>query len=127
MEMNEIIRNLLEIGFGLIYLIGAIFNSLYTLKHGDEFYGSFARGAWFPPSRRFVQTVVIPRSRVFTFLLIVFQVLVAFAVLSRGTFVVYGLIAGTVFCLGVVFVANPAGAIANLLMAALQFFLAYTR
>jgi hypothetical protein len=126
MEMNETIRNLLEIGFGLVYLIGAIFNSLYTLRHGDEFYGSFARGAWFTPSRRFIQAVVIPRSRVFTILLIIFQALVAFAILSRGPIVAYGLIAGALFCQGVVLVSNTTGAIANLVLAAAQFLLAYT-
>jgi hypothetical protein len=40
--MSDFFRNIVEIGFGLLYLVGAIFNVLYTLRHGDEFYGSFA-------------------------------------------------------------------------------------
>ena len=37
MEVNILFRNLIEIGFGVLYLIGAIFNPLYTLRHGDKF------------------------------------------------------------------------------------------
>jgi hypothetical protein len=127
MKMSENIRNLLEIGFGLAYLIGAISNFLYIRRHGDEFYGRFARGAWLPPSRRFIQSVVIPHSRFFTLLLFIFQVLVAIAILSRGPFVIYGLVAGAIFSLWAVSVGNPAESITYLLLAAAQFFLAYTR
>ena len=88
MEINETVRTVAEIGIGLVYVIGAIFNTLYTRNHGDEFYGSFAEGAWFGPSRAFIKRFVIPHSRLFTYLLIAFQLLVAFAILSRGPFVV---------------------------------------
>ena len=127
MEINETVRTVAEIGIGLVYLIGAIFNSLYTLKHGDEFYGSFAEGAWFAPSRAFINRFVIPNSRPFTYLLIAFQLLVAFAILSRGPYVIYGLYAGVIFCLGAAVVSNVAGTIANLVLAAVQFLLAYAR
>jgi hypothetical protein len=118
MEFNEIVRTVAEIGIGLVYFIGAIFNSLYTLRHGDEFYESFAEGAWFTPSRAFINRFVIPNSRPFTYLLIAFQLLVAFAILSRGPYVIYGLYAGVIFCLGAAVVSNVAGAIANLVLAA---------
>ena len=36
-------------------LVGAVFNATYTLGHGDDFYGGFARGAWFAPGRWFVE------------------------------------------------------------------------
>jgi hypothetical protein len=125
--MSETIQNILEIGLGLLYSIGAIFNSLYTLKHGEEFFGSFASGAWLPLSRRFVKNIVIPNSRIFTILMIFFQVIVAVAIFSRGELVGYGLIAGAVFNLGVVLVSNPTGAIASLILAAAQAVLAYLR
>ncbi len=45
MELISILRNIVEIGFGLLFLVGAIFNVSYTLRHGEEFYGSFATSA----------------------------------------------------------------------------------
>jgi hypothetical protein len=114
MEANALVRNLIEIGFGALYLIGAIFNSLYTFRHGDEFFGSFANKAILAPSRQLVQKVIIPHAKVFTVLLVIFQVTVAFCVLGRGALVVPGLMAGAVFCFGAVFVSNIPGAIANL-------------
>jgi hypothetical protein len=127
MVINETVRTIAEIGIGVVYLVGAIFNSLYTLKHGDEFYGSFAKGAWLLPLRAFINRIVIPNSRLFTFLLIGFQLAVAFANLSRGPFVAYGLYAGAIFCVGAALASNVAGAMANLALAAVQFLLAYLR
>ena len=127
MEANSLMRNLIEIGFGILYLIGAIFNSLYTLRHGDEFYGGFADKAIFAPAKRLIRKVVIPRAKVFTILLIVFQVGVAFCILSRGVLVKPGLIAGAIFSMAVVFVSNVPGAIASLVMAIIQLYLALTR
>src|SRR5271157_2552099 len=118
---------IIEIGFGLLYLIGAIFNLLYTLHHGNEFYGSFADKAMLVPSRQFVRKVVIPRAKLFTGILVAFQFLIAISILSRGNLVEPGLIAGAVFCFGAAIVSNPAGAIANLLMALVQIFLAITK
>ena len=45
MEVNNLFRNLIEIGFGGLNLIGVIINSYYTLRHDNEFYGSFANKA----------------------------------------------------------------------------------
>ncbi len=125
MGTGDLLRNILEIGFGLLYLIGAIFNFLYTLRHGDQFYGSFADKAMFALASQFIRKVVIPRARFFTVLLIAFQLLVAVSILSRGNLVAPGLIVGTIFCFGAVLVSNPSGAIANLTMALLQIFLVF--
>ncbi len=127
MEVNSLIRNLIEIGFGVLYLIGAIFNSLYTLRHGDEFYGSFADKAILTPAKHLVQKVVIPHARLFTILLIVFQLIVAFCILSRGALVRPGLIVGAIFSFAVVFVSNISGAIASLVMSVVQMYLALIR
>jgi hypothetical protein len=127
MEVNNLFRNLIEIGFGILHLIGAIFNTLYTLRHGDEFYGSFADKAILAPSKQLIREMVIPHARVFTILLIVFQLTVAFCILSRGALVKPGLIAGAVFAFAVVFVSNASGAIANLVMSIVQMYLALTR
>ncbi len=127
MVINETVKTVAEIVIGLVYVVGAIFNSLYTLRHGDEFYGSFAKGAWFAPLRAFINRIVIPNSRPFTFLIIGFQLLVAFAIISRGPYVAYGLYAGALFCLGAAVASNVAGAMANLILAAVQFLLTYAR
>ena len=127
MEINNLIRNLIEIGFGVLYLIGAIFNSFYTLRHGDEFYGSFADKAILAPSKQLIRRVVIPHAREFTILLIVFQLTVDFCILIRGALVGPGLVAGAIFSFGVVFVSNTPGAIANLVMSVVQLYLALTR
>ena len=127
MEINGTLRYALEIGLGIIYMVGAGFNASYTLKHGEEFFGSFARGAWFTPSRWFIQKFVVPNPRIFTITLILFQLFVAVALLSRGALVGLGLLAGTVFCLYAVFVSNVPGAIANIGLALIQFYLASAR
>lgn len=127
MEVNNLFRNLVESGFGVLYLIGAVFNLLYTLRHGDEFYGGFADKAILSPAKILIRKVVIPRARLFTILLIVFQLIVAFCILSRGPLVKPGLIAGAIFSFGVVFVSNAFGAIANLVMAIVQLYLALSR
>jgi hypothetical protein len=127
MELNHTVRTFIEVGLGLVYLIGAIFSFLYIRNHGEEFFGSFAKGAWFTPARAFIERAVIPNTTPFTYLLMVFQVLVAFVILSRGPLVEYGLYAGALFSLGAAFASNIPGAIANLVLAAVQFFLANAR
>jgi len=127
MGIGNLFRNIIEIGFGLLYLIGAIFNFLYTLRHGNELYGSFADKAMLVPSRQFVRKVVIPRARLFTGILIAFQLMVASSILSRGNLVDPGLIAGAVFCFSTALVSNTSGVVANLSMALVQMFLAFTQ
>jgi hypothetical protein len=62
--------------------------------------------------------------RIFTIMLILYQLFVAVALLSQGPQVHLGLLAGTAFCMYAVFVSNVPGAIANLVLAVLQFYLA---
>jgi len=125
--LSASLRNILEIGFGVIYMIGAGFNFAYTFRHGEKFYTGFAEGTWFAPAGWFIQKFVIPNPKIFTVTLILFQLFVGIALLSQGPFVGLGLLAGVVFCLYAVFVSNVPGAIANLAMAVLQFYLASLR
>jgi len=127
MVISTTLRNILEIGFGLLYLIGAVFSAVYTFRHGKEFFGSFAEGAWFAPAKWFITKYVIPNPRIFTVTLILFQLLVAIALLSRGPFVSLGLLAGVVFSLYAVFVSNIRGAVVNIGLALIQFYLASLR
>lgn len=127
MDIGHTFMNIIEVGIGLVYLVGAGFSSIYTLRHGEGFYGGFAEGAWFKPSRWFVRNLVMPRSMVFTGLLIIFQLIVALSILTRGILVQSGLIAGAVFSLVAVMASNIPGALANLALALFQLFLAFTR
>lgn len=124
--MGNLIRNIVEIGFGVVFLIGAIFNAAYTFNHGEEFFGSFADNALIKPVGQFVESVVIPNARIFTVIMIVFQLAVAVCILSRGVLVKPGLLAGALFAFGAAFVSNGPGAAANLALAAVQAYLGVT-
>jgi hypothetical protein len=124
MVINHTVRAIAEIGLGLVFVVGAIFNSLYTFKHGEEFYGSFADSAWFPPAGTLMRRIVIPNASLFTIILVLIQLSVATLILTRGNFVSIGLIEGGMFSLIAALVSSKGGAIANLALAALLGFLA---
>jgi hypothetical protein len=122
-----VLRSVVEIAVGVVYAAGAVFNTVYTLRHHAEFYGDFADGAWLRPAQWFIRNVVIPNGRLFTVLLIVFQAAVAIAILTRGDLVTAALLAGGAFSLVVAFFSNPAGIAANLVLAVIQLSLAFAR
>jgi hypothetical protein len=121
------IRTAGEIGFGLLFTVGAVFNLAYTLRHGAEFYGGFADNAWLGLSRTLVRDVVIPNASLFTLLIVAIQVTVATAIFTRSGFVVPGLVVGSLFALGSALVSNVPGAMANLGIAVALALLAWAR
>lgn len=121
------LRTFGEIGLGVIYLIGAVFNAVWTLGHTGEFYGGFADGAWLGPARSLIRDVVLPNARVFTLLLVVFQTTVAVLVLTRGDLVAPALVAGGAFAVVAALASSPGGTAGNLVLAAVQFALAFAR
>ncbi len=121
------LRTIGEIGMGLIYLVGAGFNSLWTFGHTDQFYGSFADGAWLGPARSLIRDLIIPNARLFTVLLIVLQVVVGVLILSRGDLVRTALIIGGIFALVAALASSPGGTAGNLFLAGIQFALALAR
>jgi hypothetical protein len=121
------LRTVAEIAIGVLFAAGAVFNTVYTRSHSDEFYGSFADGAWLSPARSFINNVVLPNATVFTAVLIVFQVLVAIAILSRGDLVTAALYAGAAFAAVAALASNPGGTAGNLALAAIQLALALSR
>ena len=127
MEASMAVQNIVEIGFGVVYLFIAGFNITYTLKYGQKLYMTFAEGTWFTPARRLIPKYVIPHPRLLTVPLILVQLFAGIAILSRGPFAGLGLLAGVFFCMYAVFVSNFQGAIANIAMAVLQFYLATAR
>lgn len=114
-----------EIGYGILFLVGAIFNASYTSTHGDEFYGAVANGAFMPGARRLVEKFVIPNATLFTVLVVVFQTAVATMILLRGDLVQRALLAGA--ALVAVFASSSAGAFGNLALAVGLLLLAVTR
>jgi hypothetical protein len=121
------LRTVAEIAIGVLFAAGAVFNTVYTRSHSDEFYGSFADGAWLSPARSFINNVVLPNATVFTAALIVFQVLVAIAILNRGDLVAAGLYAGAAFAAVAALASNPGGTAGNLALAVIQLALALSR
>lgn len=111
----------------MAYGVGAVFNTAYTLGHGGDFYGSFARGAWFGPGRWLVERVVLRKPAVFTVLLVIFELTLAIMILTRTELVTPALYAGAGFCVVAALVSSPAGTAANLSLAAIQLLLATTR
>lgn len=123
----DTLRSVAEIAIGVIYVAGAVFNATYTLSHTDEFYGSFARGAWFGPGRWLVNRVVLPKATVFTTVLIVFEAAVAVVIFTRGDLVTAALVAGAVFSVSAAVASSPGGTVGNLVLAAIQIVLALAR
>ena len=126
METNTAVHGILEIGFGLVYLFAAGFNITYTLRYGKKLYLIFAEGTWFTPARWLIPRYVIPHPRMLTVPLILVQLFIGIALLSQGTYVGLGLLAGTAFSMYAVFVSNFPGAILNIALAVLQFYLVTT-
>lgn len=122
-----VLRSVAEIAVGVVFAAGAVFNSVYTLRHSAEFYADFADGAWLSPAERFIRRLVIPHGALFTVLLIVFQTGVAIAILTRGELVVAALLVGGAFALVVALFSSPGGTAGNLVLAVIQFTLALTR
>jgi hypothetical protein len=126
-EIPSTLRTIAEIALGLLFLVGALFNLAYTLRHGEEFYGSFAENAWFPPSAFLMRRLVIPRAALVTALIIALQIGVAILILSRGEYVKAGLILGCLFSLAAASVSSIGGAIGNLALTALLALLTFSR
>lgn len=127
MEANTVTRSILEIGLGVVYMFAAGFNITYTLKYGEKLYMIFAEGTWFAPARWFIPKFIIPNLRILTIPLILLQLFIGIALLSRGPYTSLGLLAGVVLCMQATFVSNFSGAVVNLALAVLQFYLASAR
>ena len=121
------LRTFAEIGIGAIYLIGAVFNSIWTLGHTEEFYGGFAEGAWLGPAQSLIRDLIVPNARMFTIVLIVFQVTIGILILTSGDLVKPALIAGGTFAVVAALASNPGGTAGNLLLAGIQYALAFAR
>jgi hypothetical protein len=121
------LRLVAEIALGVLYAVGALFNAVYTLGHGDKFYGAFVTGAWNEPARRFLRAIILPNATPFTLSLILFQAAIATILLTRGDLVRAALIAGAVFSVIAASVSSPGGTAGNLALTLIQAVLALSR
>ncbi|MDH3249012.1 MAG: hypothetical protein OEQ47_08625 [Acidimicrobiia bacterium] len=119
-------RNIAEIGVGVLFALGAVFNATYTRKEADEFCRSFAEAAWFGPGRRLVERIVVPIAVVFNAAVILLQAAVALATLSRTDLTTAGLVAGAMFEALAALACGLGGTAGNLALAGLQTTLALT-
>lgn len=124
---SDAVRLVAELAVGVVYVVGAGFNTIYTLRHSRQFYGEFATGAWLSSAGSFIRHWIIPNGAVFTVGLIAFQIAIAAAILTRGATVGPALLLGGLFALVVAMFSSPGGTIGNLALAAIQFVLAATR
>ncbi len=121
------LRSVAEIGYGVLFAMGALFNAVYTMSHGDEFFGSFAEGAWLPPARWAIEKVVIPNAVAVAIVLVLWEATVAVMIFTRGDLVQPALYAGACFAIIGAAASNPGGTIANLVLAGGLIGLAVTR
>jgi hypothetical protein len=120
------LRTAAELAIGSLYAIGAGHQTLWVLRHSQEFYGDMANQAWLRPAEIVIEELILPNSVTVTILVIVFQAAVAIGILTRGAAVRPALVAGGVFSIiGAVF-GSPAETVGYGLLAAIQFRLAST-
>lgn len=116
-----------ELAVAVLYVVGAVFSTVYTLGQSDRFYGSWVEGAWHEPARWLLRNVILPHAKGFTVALILFEAALAAMILSRGNVVGPALLAGAIFCVIAAIVSSPGGTVGNLALAAIQTALALAR
>ncbi len=79
---------------GLLYLAAAVFNLIYTLPRTDEpgLLEGFADGAWFGFLETFMRDILMPNATLLMAAVIVFEVIVGWAILGSGDRVDYGVV-----------------------------------
>ncbi|MEE8376153.1 MAG: hypothetical protein V3S26_07540 [Acidimicrobiia bacterium] len=117
-------RTVVEVVIGVFYALGAGYQSLWVLRHSEEFYRDMADGSWLPPAQAFIEKVLVPNSVAVTALVAVFEAGAAIALLTRGAAVVPALIAGGIFTIVGALTSRPGESVFFVALAALHFWLA---
>ena len=111
---------------GVGYLVAAGFNLFFTLPRGELSW--FAENAWWPWLDRFVMEVVIPNQEVVMAAVVVFEVAVAWLIMSHGRRVDLGVAVSVAWVLLLMpFLIPVPMAATNLVLAGLQGILAFRR
>ena len=79
---------------GVFYLVAAVFNLTYTLPRTTEagLLDGYAEGAWFGFLETFMRDVLMPNDTLLMAAVIVFELVVGWAILSSGDRVDYGVL-----------------------------------
>jgi len=115
-----------ETVIGVLYALGTTYQGLFVLRSSQDFYLTMADRAWIEPAEVFIEDFLVPNSLVVTILVVVFQGVLAVAILSRGSFVAPALMAGGVFSLVGAFTGNPAETVGYVGLAGMHFWLSAT-
>jgi hypothetical protein len=100
-------RTIAELVIGVLYALGTIHQGLFVLRSSGDFYLTMADRAWIEPAEEYIRSFLVPNSLIITVLVVVFQGLLAIAILSRGPLVAPALVAGGIFSLVGAFTGNP--------------------
>jgi hypothetical protein len=95
---------------GGFYLLSAVFNAAYTLPRTgeDDLFDGYADGAWFGFLEDFMRDVFAPNGALFMVLVVIFEVAVGVAILSRDRWVDFGVAASLLWVVGIMpFLAWP--------------------
>jgi hypothetical protein len=119
------VANIVRIAFGLILVAGAVANAVMFLSQ-PRIYDAFAEGAIISLYRDLWRSLVLPHLGLWLALVIAFEISAGILILSKGIWVRVGLLAGILFCLGLVPFWWYGGALLNVAMAvALAWLLRY--
>ena len=111
---------------GVGYLVAAGFNLLFTLPKGELSW--FAENAWWPWLDRFVMDVVVPNNELFVAVVVIFEIAVAFLIMSHGRRVDLGVAVSVGWVLLLMpFLIPVHMAVTNLVLAGMQGILAFRR
>ncbi len=113
--------NVTRLGFGLLYLLGALFNTVLAASY-PQGYLEVANSALLPVYKDLWRVVVAPHLPLLLVLLILFEFSSGVLILSKGLGVKLGLLGGLLFNLFLV-PLQFVGGMPNLLLAAVQAYL----
>jgi hypothetical protein len=114
--------NIARIIFGVLYLAGAVFNTIWPILNGVESYHDFFDATWIPFYLEAWEAIVIPNMLLFIILTVIFEVALGVLFIINRKYLKIALILGIIFCLGVMPVMVEA-IYTNLPLAIIQAFL----
>ncbi len=88
-----------RIGFGLGYLVAALFNLTFTLRNPQPLWDFFLENAHFTFYKEFLSNVIIPNASLFILLTVVFEFVLGVLILNKLILAKIGLVFGVVWCI----------------------------
>jgi len=116
--------NIGRIVFGLVYIVAAIFNLIYTRQNIQLLWDWLLEGSQISFIKEALKKYIIPNSTLIIVLVVLFEFVTGLLILANGTFVKVGLALGLVWTLGLIpfFPVGPATAV-NIVLLLIQLLL----